>query len=450
MTVGSVPSDASINPQAENWPAPATAWFGVAALMVASVVAILDRQILSLLVDPIRASLKLTDVQISVLQGPAFMIFYTLFGLPIGWLLDRSHRLRLVAAGIGIWTAGTVGCGLATSYEAMIGARALVGMGEAVVGPASISLLADYFSPTRRPLAFSVHGTAGMLGTGLALVSGGLLLTLAAGMEPLTMAGLPPIEGWRFVFIASAAPGILAAAMMLAAREPPRRAVVNITGSDQRLVAFLKSARFWLLAHFSAVCLIAVMTFALMNWLPSYLTRSYGWEGADVGFLAGAQFLVLGPLGILAGGTCVAWLQKRGRPDAALRVLRLSAAGLALSFLSFMLPWTATTILIPLSAAIFCISMAPTVSVLAIQQATPNQFRGRLAAIYFIVTNLVGSTAGPMITAGLTEYVYADKTQIGLSLATIAIVAGPVAFILLTIALRPFTLLSKATTGSPP
>jgi MFS family permease len=433
----------------QGWPSPGIAWFGLVALMLASIVAILDRQILSLLVDPIRASLKLDDVQISVLQGPAFMIFYTLFGFPIGWLLDRTHRLRLVALGIVIWTAGTVACGLSTSYEMMIGARALVGMGEAVVGPASISLLADYFSPARRPVATSVHGTAAMLGTGLALLGGGLFLTLAAGIEPIAISGLPLIEGWRFVFIASAVPGFIAAAMMLVAREPERRNFVQATGKDTGLFAFLKEARLWLLSHFTAVCLIAVMTFAFMNWLPSLLTRTYGWESATVGFFAGMQFLVLGPLGILAGGFCVAWLQKGGRPDAALRVLRLAALALALSFLLLLLPWNATTIVIPLGFAIFSISMAPTVSVLAIQQATPNQFRGRLSAIYFIVTNLVGSSAGPMVAAALTQYVYQDKTQIDLSLATIAIVAGPLAYLLLTISLKPFARLSGTTSGAP-
>ncbi|AXU20291.1 hypothetical protein C7W88_16515 [Novosphingobium sp. THN1] len=118
--------------------------------MFISVVAILDRQILNLLVDPIRAELALTDIQIGVLQGPAFMVFYTLFGFPLGWMVDRMHRLRLLAAGIALWTAGTIACGLADSYEALIVARAIVGMGEAVASPASISLIADYFRPERR------------------------------------------------------------------------------------------------------------------------------------------------------------------------------------------------------------------------------------------------------------------------------------------------------------
>jgi MFS family permease len=442
-------SDAVKPTTEQDWPSTAVASFGLAALMLASIVAILDRQVLSLLVDPIRGSLGLDDVQISVLQGPAFMIFYTLFGFPIGWMLDRMHRLRLVAIGIAIWTAGTVGCGLATSFETMAVARALVGMGEAVVGPASISLLADYFSPSRRPIATSIHGTAAMLGTGLALVGGGFLLTLAARVAPIHVPGLPIIEGWRFVFVASAIPGLLAMVMMLSAREPPRRSLATMDGDAPGLSGFLYAARVWLLSHFTAVCLVAVMTFALMNWLPSLLTRTYAWESATVGYFTGAQFLILGPLGILTGGSYVAYLQRRGRTDAALHVLRLAAIGLALSFLALALPWTAQTILIPLSFSIFCISIAPTVSVLAIQQATPNQFRGRLAAIYFIITNLVGSIAGPMTAAALTQHVFKDSTQLGLSLATIALVAGPAAFILLTLALKPFAARAASIGGTP-
>ena len=98
------------------WPTPTMAWYGVVILMCATIVAILDRQILSLMVDPIQQTLGLSDVEISVLQGPAFMIFYTLLGFPIGWLIDRTKRLRLIAIGVVVWTVGTVGCGLATSY----------------------------------------------------------------------------------------------------------------------------------------------------------------------------------------------------------------------------------------------------------------------------------------------------------------------------------------------
>lgn len=432
------------------WPTPTAAWYGVIVLMCVSVVAILDRQILSLMVDPIRGSLGLNDIQIGVLQGPAFMLFYLLLGFPVGWLIDRTHRLRLIALGVAVWTIGTIGCGLATSYEAMFVARAIVGMGEAVAGPGSVSLLADYFSPKRRPLAISVHGTSAMFGTGLALLGGGLLLTLAKEIDPIVIAGHPPLEGWRFVFLASAAPGVLVAILALTAREPSRRNEIVVQGGKAGFIAFLMRAKGWVTSHFAAVGLIAIMSYAFMNWLPTFLIRGYGWEAGHVGVLTGIQFLILGPAGILAGGFFVRLLQQRGRQDAAVRVLRVASVLLALALGSLALPWSRELILVPVGAAIFCISLLPITSILAIQQATPNELRGRLSAVYFITTNLIGYMLGPLVTAALTELVFGRTDQIGLSLATIGLGLGPFAVILFSLALPRFVRLITPTPANEP
>jgi MFS family permease len=406
--------------------------------MCVSVVAMLDRQILSLMVDPIRQSLTLSDLQIGVLQGPAFMIFYTLFGFPVGWMVDRTHRLRLIAGGVTIWTVGTIGCGLATSYESMIVARAIVGMGEAVAGPGSISLLADFFRPERRPMVMSVHGTASMLGTGLALVGGGLLLSLSAIVGPISIPGLPVVDGWRFAFVACAFPGFLVALLALTAKEPARQHEGNQSGGKPKLGHFVSMASGWIVTHFSAVCLIAIMSYAFMSWLPTYLIRGYGWDAANVGLLTGLQFLVLGPAGILMGGYLVRRLQRKGLPDAPTRVLRMGAIMLAGSLGALALPWPAGAILVPLSVSVFCVSMLPITSILAIQQATPNELRGRLSAIYFISTNLVGYSAGPILTAALTEFVFGQAEQIGYSLALVGIGLGPLAAILFSLSLPKF------------
>ena len=415
-----------------------TAWYGVAVLMFISVVAILDRQILNLLVDPIRNDLGLSDIQIGVLQGPAFMVFYTLFGFPLGWMVDRVHRLRLLAAGIALWTAGTIACGLAVSYEALIVARAVVGMGEAVASPASISLIADYFRPERRPVATSVYGTAAMFGTGLALLGGGLLLSLSEMIGPVQIGGLPTIEGWRFAFVACGLPGIVGTVLALSAREPERREEGHPLDGTAGLGTFLLSARSWILTHFSAVCLIATMSFAFMNWLPSYLIRGYGWAPANVGLLTGVQFLLLGPAGILAGGLIVRRMQANGVADAAARVLRLGAILIALSLASMAIPWSSGTVLLPLSLAVLFVSMLPTISLLAIQQATPGALRGRMAAIYFITTNLVGYSLGPIVTAALNERLFTESDQLGYSLGVVGIALGPLAALLFSLSLPQF------------
>ena len=420
-----------------HWPSPVSAWYGVSVLTFAALVAILDRQVLSLLVDPIRATLGLTDLQIGVLQGPAFMISYTVVGLLFGWMIDRTHRLRLVTAGIVTWTFGTIACGLAGSYQEMIIARALVGFGEAVLSPATVSLLADYFSPTRRAMAMSVQGTAAMCGTGLSLMAAGAVMVTSGSLPPIVIEGLPTIEGWRLVFIACAVPGVMAAIMSATAREPNRHAAQD-SGSELNLLAFIKIARSWLLCYFAAVCLIATITYAFINWVPSLMIRRYSWAAEDVGFTIGLLFLILGPIGVLTGGYLTQMRQRRGEVDAAPRSLRIGVLMVAIAIVSLVLPWPSWAVVLPIAVAIFSISLLPSVAIIAVQQATPNHMRGQVAAIYFVTTNLIGSSIGPVATGVLTQYLFKDPSDINLSLAAIAIVVTPLILIALSLSMAPY------------
>lgn len=421
-----------------SWPSPVVSWYGLVVLMATSIIAILDRQVLNLMVDPIRASMGFTDVQIGVLQGPAFMIFYTLLGFPIGWLIDRTHRLRLISAGILIWTLGTMGCGVATNYQEMLVARAVVGMGEAVVGPGAISLLADYFSPSKRPLAMSIHGTANMFGMGFALLAGGVLLSLANEFGPVSFAGFDNIDSWRLVFLMVAAPGFVIALLALTAREPKRQEVKSDGRIALQLGSWLLSAKNWIIPHFIAICLVAIVSYAFMSWLPTYFIRGYKWEPADVGVLTGFQFVLLGPIGILSGGFAVRLFQSKGEKDGAIRVLRLLTGLLGTSLVALAFSWSPLIAVASASAAILFASALPVVSILALQQATPNEFRGRLSAIYFIVTNLVGYSVGPLVTAALTQYVFGNPNQIGQSLGVLGALGAPAAILLFTAAAGPF------------
>jgi len=424
------------------WPSAGVAWYGVVVLMLAAVMSLVDRQVLSLLVDPVRNSLQLTDVQIGILQGPAFMVCYTLLGIPAGWWVDRGHRLRFVAAGITLWSLATIGCGLADSYESMLLARALVGVGEAVLAPAALSLIADYFPPLRRPVAMSVFGTAANAGVGLSLLAGGMVMAATRSMAPLEFGGLPPIEGWRLVFVICGAPGLLVAALILLAREPVRQRSRPADGADAapapQALPFMRAASGWVIPHFTAISLIAVLTYGFMSWAPSYLIRSFGWTIADAGKSLGLLFVTLGPLGALAGGFLTRRFQAAGKLDSPLRVVRGFAVFFAIVVCSLALPWGATTVIVPLAAGVFLLSSMPIVSSVAVQQVTPGELRGRVAAIYFVVTNFLGASLGPVITAVFTQQLFREPGQIGWSLATLAALTGPLIVVLLSLALRPF------------
>ena len=146
------------------WPSPGRAWALIALLFCAGIVSVIDRAVLNIVVDPVRHDLAISDEQIGLLQGLAFGLFYAFMGIPMGLLADRVARTRLIAGGIALWSLATIASGLAQSFGALFAARLMVGLGEAALGPAAISLIADLFAPDRRGRPLSIY----MMGQGLA------------------------------------------------------------------------------------------------------------------------------------------------------------------------------------------------------------------------------------------------------------------------------------------
>ena len=199
-------------------------WFAVGVLLAAYAVSFLDRLILTLIVQPLKADLGISDTEFGLLQGPAFALFYATMGLPLGWLADRVHRVRLMAVAILFWSLMTFLSGYATEYWHLLLCRFGVGFGEAALVPAAVSLLADLFPPQRRALPVSVF-TAGLaVGSGLALYLGGSFIAFAEqGATQLPLLG-PVFEGhapWQIVLMLAGLVGVPVAASS-ATRRPSR------------------------------------------------------------------------------------------------------------------------------------------------------------------------------------------------------------------------------------
>lgn len=159
------------------YPSSGTAWFLVIMLTVAYILSFIDRYILGLLIEPIKADIGLTDEQIGWVIGPAFAVFYATMGLPVGWLVDRKRRMWIVAVGVSIWSLATAASGLAKSFGHLFLTRMIVGVGEATLSPSAMSMIADSFPPEKRGKPISVYVAALSLGSGLAsLIGGGVLI----------------------------------------------------------------------------------------------------------------------------------------------------------------------------------------------------------------------------------------------------------------------------------
>ncbi|MEO8453216.1 MAG: MFS transporter, partial [Gemmatimonadota bacterium] len=226
-------------------------WYLLGVLTLAYTFSFIDRQILNLLVAPIRRDLALTDFDMSLLQGFAFAIFYTLLGIPLGRLADRTDRRRLVAAGIALWSIMTVVCGAARTYGQLFVARIGVGVGEAALSPAAYSLIADSFPRERLGRAASIYNFGVHFGSALALIVGGAIVQQVSGPGLIDLPLIGQIHRWQIVFWAVGLPGLLVALLALTIREPARAPRKESEQTSFReVVAHIADRRGFYAAHF--------------------------------------------------------------------------------------------------------------------------------------------------------------------------------------------------------
>ncbi|MYH14570.1 MAG: MFS transporter [Gammaproteobacteria bacterium] len=410
------------------WPNPLYGWYVTLTLLLAYTFSFVDRQVLNLLVEPIQADLGLSDTQISLLQGLAFVFTYVALSVPIGRMVDRFNRVAIMIGGVLVWSATTVACGLSRSFEQLFAARLGVGAGEATVTPASWSLLSDYFPPERLSRPISVYLMGPYIGGGMAMIAGATVLdwTEQAGEIALPLVGA--LAPWQFTFIAVGLPGLLIAALLLTVREPERKNRERVEAPPWRdVVGFLRRHwRIYLSLHLGVPCIV-VMLYGLQGWVPTVMVRVYGWELAEVGRIYGIIALVAGSAGVLTGPTVARLLERRGHADQALPIAAFSATAAAASLA--LLPWQASpyAALGCVFAASFFVTLPLALMTSAIQLATPNDMRGVVSGLYVVTTNVIGLGLGPTLVAGATDYVFADPKAVAYSLAMVSWVMGPLA-----------------------
>jgi MFS family permease len=403
-------------------------WYVVCVLMLAAILSFVDRQILSLLVEPIKRDLQITDLQISLLQGLAFSIFYAICGIPIGRLVDSFNRRNIILIGGAVWTMATAVCGLANSYLHLFLARMAVGVGEAALGPAAYSMISDYFARHRVPLALGVYSVGVSVGAGLAFVIGGLAAGFAAkGDVTLPLVGV--VHGWQAAFIIVGLPGLLIAPLMLTVREPARRnrlagaAAVPLSA----VAAFLRQHSRLSWSYVLGISLFTALSYGSLSWVPSYFIRVHGWTAKETGAAVGAMILVLSTIGIFGGGWVASWLARRGRSDATFRTALWAAAlSVPFSVAAPLMPTPGLSMLFFGPAFVFgsaYVSLGPS----TIQMVTPNQMRGQVSAISLMLTNLLGGVLGPAMVAFATDRIFGNPAAVGQSLALVAAVLGPLA-----------------------
>lgn len=417
-----------------SYSSPIYGWYVTFVLLLGFTFSFVDRQVLNLLVEPIRTDLGLSDTEISFLQGFAFATTYIVASIPIGRMVDRFNRVRIMIAGVLFWSATTIACGLSRNYWQLFLARTGVGAGEAALSPAAWSVLADYFHPDRLSRPISVYLMGPYIGAGIAMIAGAEVLDFTRGSGSIDLPLFGELAPWQFTFIAVGLPGILIAALIATIREPVRtgRKDPNLVVPPLRDVwAHMRAhARVYTALHLG-VPFIVVMLYGLQSWTPTILVRVYDWDLADAGRIYGLIALISGSSGVLLGPSVARILERRGRNDAPLLVAMLGAASAALCLIALPFQSGATGALVCIAGAGFSVTLPLALITSTMQRVTPNEMRGVVNGAYVVTSNVTGLALGPTLVALCTDYVFADPNAVDRSLALVSLVVGPIALGLL-------------------
>ena len=392
-------------------------YYVVACLMLASALSFLDRLVLALMIDPIRADLALTDSEVSLLAGAAFATCYVAFAFLFGRWVDLHGRRGAVIVGISLWSLATAACGLANSFGKLFAARAAVGVGEASLNPAAYSMIADYFPPARRGGAMAIYACGASMGGGLAVLAGGMVVQWAIDSRPCLplMCDAAP---WQIVFVVVGLPGLLVAALFaLTVREPERRYAPHETpeapGYGEVWRHLCDNAAVFA-PMFAGYAFLAVSGYAFSVWGPAYFMRLHGLGPADVGLLFGAGYGGFGTLGVLLGGV---FCNRLRRVDAPVLVTILALLLQAPFFLGAYLAGSAPVAITLFVGGMFVASMVGGMQAAMVQSLSPSRMRGMMAALYGAVVTIAGLGIAPTVTALLSDHLFGGPMGIGKALA---------------------------------
>lgn len=409
------------------------------ALVLTAALCTMDRMVLSLVVDPVKQDLLLTDTQIGLLQGLSFSLMYSLAGIPLGLMADRVARGKLLAVAVLIWSLGTVLCGFASSYEFFFFARMLVGTGEAALWPVAISLIGDLVPQRNRGTAIGWVIIGQLMGSSFSLIVGGQLLEYASvgGLSAVPIIG--DFAPWRMLFVIYGVAGTLAIILLMAGTEPERSPHEGVKLSSNPFAGLVEFYRFfisnWKLmgSLFALTAMIGAVQYSGAAWNVPMLLRRFDYGPQQIGMIMGIMMITAGALGSLGGGFITKHFGYSPTKRCTILVvsyLICSVYGLLVFNPSFIVT------LIVLAVPTLLLAMAGVVKLVIVQDIVPANLRGVTTAINTLFTSLLGASIGPVVVAMITQHIFQDDKMVGVSLGLVVGVALLVSVLLATVILR--------------
>lgn len=400
-------------------------------------VGFIHRLIINILIDPISLEFSLTDTQASYLQGPPFAIVYGLMVIPMGLLADRGNRVLLLSAGAALWSLGTVICGIAPSFGLLFAARMLVGLGEAALLPAAVSLIGDAFDENRRGLAMGIFFTGVNAGFSSAYAVGGITLELAEAGLFQFIPFLIDLSPWRQVFVVLSVPGFLLPLLLLTIGEPDRHdagAGPMLAQPLRRLIAS-RSVTIILLLVMLQAALLAIADNGIYAWLPRLLSRMYLLEPTEIGLVLGAIVATAGAVaGPLAGRLSDYLIKSKGVTGPLIVII--AAIGGALLAAPLFAMGSAWLVYAATGLWVTAVVAASATTFTFVSVALPSNMRGVTASLITSIIALVGLGGGPTIIAVVLESFAVVRGRVDLAIVVAALPLCVIALLVTLSALR--------------
>ncbi|MEJ2110286.1 MAG: MFS transporter [Acidobacteriota bacterium] len=434
----STSSNTVVTPSTEAaYPSGGYGWYVVVILYLCYTFSFVDRSIITYLVEPIETHLQINDTLFGLLSSGAFVAFYAFLGIPVGRLADSRSRRNLLLAGVALWSTMTIMCGAADTYWELFLARMGVGVGEACLVPCAYSLITDYFPRERRSLPLTIFSGGIMLGAGVANVCGGMVAQYAQNGGPREIFLFGLVQPWQLAFILVGLPGIFFVATIATIREPARH---ERKGKPDSGVMFRYLFRHG--ATFTSLILGttfgAMANMAMLGWAPVWFERRFGWNKAEIGTYLGIFIFIFGTIGLTLSGSLANRFIRAGRK---LVYIRLMMAAEGLVIIPLVLAHVVDNpywVLGCIGGTIFFTGIPSGLGPAALQEITPNEMRGQITAIAFLILALVATTVGGTLVGLLTDYVFIDPKAVRSSAVVVAVFASIMGIISLRLGLRAY------------
>ncbi|MDR5777149.1 MULTISPECIES: MFS transporter [unclassified Caballeronia] len=411
-------------------------WYMLGVLLLLSVTSQLDRMIVGLLIPMIKADLHVTDLQISLMQGLAFALFFSILGIPLGYLIDRWPRRLLILAGVLTWSIATFLCGLVHGILYLFIARLAVGAGEATLSPGAYSLMGDTMPRRRLGIAFSVFGMGATIGNGVAFALGGLVLTMVPS-SGVSFHG-EHFAAWQIVFMVAAVPSLIVAPLILTFREPDRleRLEPTVRPTFNSAIRFVLSRKGFYVPMFLAYAALLMCAIGWVSWAPTFANRRFHIPMSHISFAFALFATVATSISMLLVGHTIDYLShRRGLTDAHMRVfMGLSLSLGALILIAVHAP-SYPVFLTAVALTFMCLGMTAVGAVIPL--TAPNEYRGVISSIFLLVSSGLGYGMGPALVAGATDLIFHNEARLGDSLTVSTLITAPIAALLFWLSCAP-------------